>query len=887
LPAAGGNSPLTIGSTFVGRENEMAQLSSLIESGEPRAMIIAGRAGVGKTRLAAEALTFARASGYSTGHVVGSRSAVGIPFGAFAPLLSETGGVGGDLTSFLVRARDAVVERVGPGPRRLLVVDDAQELDENSAALLLQLAMARVCSLLVTLRTPSTPPEAVTVLWKDGYADRIDLGLLTEAEVDEFVAGALGAPLVGNDVHWLWKESNGNALYVKELLVAAAAEGVLETDRGVFVMRRRVETGTRLTELVSARLSNLPASILGVLDVVALSEPVGAAIVEAIAGAQALEDAQGLGLLAVSKHDRRSSVSLAHPIYASVIREGMTLRRRRSLSEQLGRALEATGARRHDDTLRMAKLHLDAGVASDPELLTKAARMARHRFDTGLAADLARAAVEAGGGLEAGLVLAETLILFPQRKNEEAERVLVGLMPMCTNDTEIAMVANARSFNFSAMLNDKEAGIRVAEEALAKVTDENARLRLQGRLATTSLLAGDLAAAIDRSEPLVSCGVDSLAYRGIFAASYALALRGDTDEAVALAYRGVEIHRGSSEQAQIPEIQLHGAVLGHLGAGRLDDAERDARRGYEACLEANDTEGAAPFAMYRGWIGVTRGALGDALRMFREASGAERELNDRKWALGGVALAAGMAGQADEAAAAVRDLDALEQTWVEMLELELAERGRAWALVAAGELSRGTAAMKDAAARARTTEHRVAEAFLLHDLARLGEARFVAARLGELAPLVRGELVGTLAAHAEALVDGSGAALEDAGERLERLGTLLLAAEAYGAAAVAFTSEGLSRRSNGAARKSSELMSICGNPRSAVSPVGTSVAGLTRRQREIAELAARGASDKEIAERLYLSVRTVETHLAKTYLKLGISGRDGLADALGSPRPEG
>jgi DNA-binding CsgD family transcriptional regulator len=55
---------------------------------------------------------------------------------------------------------------------------------------------------------------------------------------------------------------------------------------------------------------------------------------------------------------------------------------------------------------------------------------------------------------------------------------------------------------------------------------------------------------------------------------------------------------------------------------------------------------------------------------------------------------------------------------------------------------------------------------------------------------------------------------------------------------------------------------------------------LTLREREVAGLAAAGASNKEIAARLYLSARTVENHLQSAYAKLGVTGRDQLAQAL-------
>jgi len=47
-------------------------------------------------------------------------------------------------------------------------------------------------------------------------------------------------------------------------------------------------------------------------------------------------------------------------------------------------------------------------------------------------------------------------------------------------------------------------------------------------------------------------------------------------------------------------------------------------------------------------------------------------------------------------------------------------------------------------------------------------------------------------------------------------------------------------------------------------------------------LAAAGIASKDIAERLYLSVRTVNNHLQHAYTKLGVSGRTDLAQALGS-----
>ena len=61
---------------------------------------------------------------------------------------------------------------------------------------------------------------------------------------------------------------------------------------------------------------------------------------------------------------------------------------------------------------------------------------------------------------------------------------------------------------------------------------------------------------------------------------------------------------------------------------------------------------------------------------------------------------------------------------------------------------------------------------------------------------------------------------------------------------------------------------------------GTGTAVLTKREREVATLASHGMSSREIASTLYVSIRTVDNHLQHAYEKLGVTGRNELADAL-------
>ena len=84
------------------------------------------------------------------------------------------------------------------------------------------------------------------------------------------------------------------------------------------------------------------------------------------------------------------------------------------------------------------------------------------------------------------------------------------------------------------------------------------------------------------------------------------------------------------------------------------------------------------------------------------------------------------------------------------------------------------------------------------------------------------------------------------------------------------------------ARRAGELAASCGDVRTPGLSFGSDTERLTRREREVAGVAAAGASSREIAAKLVLSVRTVDNHLQNVYSKLGVTSRDELARLLRS-----
>lgn len=157
---------------LTGRAEELSVLSRLAPRGDgPVGVVLAGAAGVGKTRLAREALAVAAQRGALTRWAVATVSARALPLGAFAATL---GVIGPDPARLMRQAANALLS--GGGKAGVLIgVDDAHLLDELSATLVYQLVLRRAANVVLTLRTGETAPDAVTALWKDGHLTRLEL----------------------------------------------------------------------------------------------------------------------------------------------------------------------------------------------------------------------------------------------------------------------------------------------------------------------------------------------------------------------------------------------------------------------------------------------------------------------------------------------------------------------------------------------------------------------------------------------------------------------------------------------------------------------------------------------------------------------------------------
>ncbi len=237
---------------------------------------------------------------------------------------------------------------------------------------------------------------------------------------------------------------------------------------------------------------------------------------------------------------------------------------------------------------------------------------------------------------------------------------------------------------------------------------------------------------------------------------------------------------------------------------------------------------------------------------------------------------AGLAPKATETLAALDDLGLPADMEYEVEVLQ----ARAWAWAASGDMVTARQTLEMSVELGKEVGDLLGATRALHGLARMGRARQVVDELAALASRVDGELTAARLFYTRAAADQDSGALAAAAAQFEGLGALLYAAEALGEAAVHLRRDGASRDAAATQQTAARLLARC---EGAVTPFVRAIgarAQLTPAELDTALQAATGSTDKQIAEMMHLSVRTVENRLHRAYQKLGLSHRRELAEAL-------
>jgi DNA-binding CsgD family transcriptional regulator/type II secretory pathway predicted ATPase ExeA len=867
-----------------GRARELQVLKEAVR--ERRGAVIAGPAGSGKTVLAQAGVEFAQDQGMSVAAVAGTEAARSYPFGALATLLPPgLAAVGPESHADLLRYYARELLDTAGGRPLLLFVDDAHLLDDGSSMLMHQLSLnasaAVLACVLTTVPTSHPLTDPTVVLWKDHEAARIELGPLGEESIEELLFAVLGGPIDAVSFRQIVGHTRGDPLYLRELVTGALASGALTDESGVWRLRGPMRPTRRLVELVSLRLGRLSEAERHVLELTAIGEPLAQPSLDELTERAAVESLEDKGFLTSGMDGRRLQVRLAHPVLTDVVRLGITPRRERALARALA---ETSVGRRREDTLLMASLRL-VGGGGNAELLLAGAKAARESRDFGLTERLARAAIEQGAGFDARLLAAEAAHLG--RRHGEAERELGVLARDAATDSERIRVALLQ-FDL-AFFSRGVADVAAIDTLLKTAVDPAWRGELLARRLCGNGAAQGPRAVVDAVP--VPCAPAASTPRSSLQSVLGgcLTRTGRLEDALGLLVPPpLEVEDPGDPAAIVAWSTFGNRALALVGLGRLDEAERLIERERGDLVGATASPEGAVVAASLAALRLEQGRVRDAFLQAASAAGTYLDLGlpvaaRRCYALSATSLA--LAGLAAKASETLGELDALGLPADLTYEVEVLQ-ARAWAWAAGGDMATARQNLEMAAELGVEVGDLLGATTALHGLARLGRARQVVDQLGELATQVEGELTATRLFSARAAANRDTGGLEEAANRFEAIGAHLYAAEALGEAAVHLRRGGLSREATAAQQRAARLLAGC---EGAVTPFVRAIgarAQLTPAELDTALHAASGSTDKQIAELMHLSVRTVENRLHRAYQKLGLSHRRELTEAL-RDRPVG
>src|SRR6201996_7726957 len=738
---------------LVGRSEEMRAIQAAISASDVAGIVIYGAAGVGKSRIAREALSAAESPGCEGRLAVGTSSARAIPLG----VLSAWAPSGVTDTVQLLRGVIDLLTAASPDAAVVVGVDDVHVLDDLSLFVVHQIVQRGAAKVVLTVRDAEPIPAAVQEIWKGGRFGRLDLQPLSVDETSTLLSATLGGSVDPDAAQRLWNLTRGNVLYLRTIVDQEVADGRLVKQRGFWRWTGDPMMPPSLVELIESRIGALPTSVSVVVGALAVGEPIELAALRRITDPAAVEEAETRGLITLGPAVSGVEVRVAHPLYGEV-------RRRRAAATKLRRlrglvAAELAASDVCDDVqvvVRRATLSLDSDLTPDADLLVRASHGAVWLADLALADRLAEAAVRAGAGPEPNFVRAHALSWLG--RGEEADAVLANVDSGQLSDSELGRLAFLRASNMLWALGDPARAKEIIDDA-AHTASPQAHTYIDA-FRTVYWFAMDRPdEAIQASNKLALDDPPSVVGAEIAWALTAIAAdAGRAGEAVAFAEAGYTVATRSFDAPHMRFNIADAHISALLLAGRIADAVDLAER---VRRQAADLPGAAQLlgAAVAGRAALGAGHLHAAGALLEQAAVGLSITHATGWGYRyhvPRATALAMRGSTDDAAAALAALDKLRRTF-RLLDYELS-LARAWVIAGQGAVSEAITVVLAAAERCAAKGQFAAEVVCLQTATQFGD-RTSATRLGELESIVEGPRVGVAARFAVALSDGDAAEL--------------------------------------------------------------------------------------------------------------------------------
>lgn len=830
-----------------------------------RSQLLRGPTGVGKTTLAAAVATTLAGRGRTVVPVVALDELRSVPLGALAPLLATAPIEGdGDVSARLGELM-ALVGR--HSNEYLLVVDDAPLLDDASAAALYQLIRVFGVPALLTARDEHAVTGAIARLLHEDLVTVIDLPPLTLDETRAVLSRRFSVEPRPETLKRLHDTTRGNPLFLRELVQAAERAGRVHVgDHGADV--EAVAVPAHVLETVSGRLETLTADERNLVELMAVAQPWPRSATLP-AEADHLSDLIDSGVVVAAEPAAAGYLYLGHPVYAEA------LLARLSASERAARRREAAGRllQIDDEPVRFTALCLlhDAGGEVDAEHLAWAAEHAHQVGDHGRAVQLADASLAITTDARSALTRAAAMSAL-DADPALIDAAFVHAAALARDDAARARVELRWGQHTALRAHDPAAAVERAQ-ALVPTLDPEAAALLTADLAKWRLMVGD-ATAINQALAGSDHGDPAAALGAALGQAMMATMMGRVDDARAAVEAGRPLADSfAAVQPNAGDLLDLSTFLVHVGDGRIADAQEFAE--HRRLQPFADSAGIWSYAL--ALIELQAGRLHDALPLALLAMQQLRWRDFTGLVGSAVALAAtvhAQLGSADEARELLASLAPSQRDDVKVV-LQSAE-AEAWIAVHEGDTERAIEQLASAVARGLELGHLLLASLTASVAVRIGGASVVAPLVAQADQVASSTMVHAIAELAAAVSAQDAAAVVDLAPTLERAGLTSVAHDAVVAALKWADDDRMLQR------RARVLMAELARD---IVPVQTSSGtraefGLTEREWLIAQAAARRERSREIAERLGVSVRTVDNHLASVYRKLGISGRGELEEEL-------
>lgn len=840
--------------------------------------------GIGKSAVT-DAVTERLAGTTNIVRIHASSALAAVPFGVLTPYTGELTAEESVSPVAVLRSMWSYFEKLKAGGTGsvLIAVDDAHHLDDASAGVLAEVISAGWATVVAAARPRPGLPQPLDQLWYDGLAERVDLRPLNREQIEEVLAHALDGTVPDATVDAIWNATGGNPRILDALLHDSAETGVLVKRNGIWMLLGPLPCdGARLAAVVAKDHLRRRPEEQEALKLIALAGPVGRKVIEDISGAAVVRSLLDQQMI-VEAPGIPAELSIWNELFAGAIRHTVSVSRSLQLLEKV-KAHQDPTLLQGEGRLRSVEWALECGVrVSDDEMLA-AAREALLRFHNHSARTIAarvhqpplvplaqaiqaRALYNEGAYAEAAALLDECWL--PLAEDPQGPAVL--LLRVSAHQAlghPLAVVAEDVEKRGAAV----GSGVKDWQEELLHLLQLGAEVDFQA--------LNDQVDRIRKGPPAAAGGEPLRALaEGLLA--HALASAGQPVQGLEAALLAAsELPPLEGSLFFFPEFVLGRLVVDYLAMGEWESAERETNH-----YAAGHAPAAATFngslQVLQGYSLLRQGRMERAYQVLLPAVEALRLNDPLQLYRFGTALgfyAAARLGDAEQAKRLEQDHKDAEAGWP-------AHELLAGAYVAAaGEyLARDGKGLAALQTLMTTTEASARLGNLLEILAMcwdLGDPSVV--------PMVQAAARGVEGRWAEALLtlataweNAEGDTLMATAASLEEAGFVNLAREAYARASTVLEQAGERRRSRQAVAQREKCDHELGERfREGRFIAAAPTVRLTRREQDIVELAVQGLTDREIAQRLMVSVRTVEGHLYRTYVKLGVRSRDELESAL-------